>query len=277
MRNIDWLVGKLIAVSSIALLANIVLLQPALAGPPKQLVYTCNFPAISGAVYFWKTDAKHYFFSASSDSSANDPPVKAFGTPGNGSMTFSRVPAAGKSITVTILANGAATTSLDTVVDPTMRGVYGSSGKKVAHKWGECLRGDSVSQTSTNATVSGVSPPTSPPPRKNKENESAAHGCMQPVGDLSQWVKVSEWKNVCNFNVNAVAITYGVGFNTSTGVSQTDVHLVEPGGLLSANGGPPLISEIFTCKAPFSPQEPIDSRYWHKAVSDLPDCVKSSE
>jgi hypothetical protein len=246
------------------------MVAPALAQSPKDLSYVCKLPAIKGTVYFVNTIEKRYVYN--DNASLSGQAVKLHGTPGNGSVMFSKVPVQGKSVRVTILSNGAATTSLDVVDDPSVTGVYGNSAKKMAHPWGSCKLTSlddpqpAVAVKKKSKSPHGETMTNNVEPMKVKKGRiGSAPGCLVPHENDGG---LYEWRNVCSYRVVAFAINYFRGVPLSD-----DFREVDPGRLFISNARKPYPAEAIWCKAPYEPAQPIDERYFNKPTDQLPDCV----
>ncbi|KAB0494034.1 hypothetical protein [Pseudomonas vancouverensis] len=257
----------------------------------KENSFVCKLPAIPGTVYFKNVIGKQYNFNQ--DGSAGGDRVRLLGTPGNGSVTFSGIPYNGKSVRVTILPDGSATTSLDAIDDPSAPGIYGDASKKLAHHWGKCtikalpnpelmsakwekahppqaakIKSVSASSTirSSTPTTSKSEPSTNAQSKEHQKQFGRADGCLIDAG-IQDTVN---WQNHCNFLVYAVAVSY----RAEGPIGSPEVHEVPPSGYMGAPAGndSSYRSEVFACKAPYMPAMPVDERYFNKAPTNLPPC-----
>ncbi|MBH3433669.1 MULTISPECIES: hypothetical protein [Pseudomonas] len=250
--------------------------------------FVCQLPAMPGKVYFKNVVGKQYNFNQ--DGSVGGERVRMLGTPGNGSVTFSGISYNGKSVRVTILPDGSATTSLDVVDDPSAPGIYGDASKKLAHRWGKCTikvlpnpdsmqakwekahpKPTKIKAISTASTAGNSNPSTtkreSPANTQLRDQNWRADGCLSNTGNQQYTVN---WQNLCSFKLNAVAVSY----RSEGPIGSIEVHPVPPNGYISAPAGTDSSyrSEVFACKAPYSPSMPVDLRYYNKAPADLPPC-----
>lgn len=235
----------------------------------KDKSYVCNLPAIPGKVYFRNSIGKHYIYNI--NGSMNGQRVKLFGTPEKGSIMFSRVPVQGKLVRVTILDNGAATTSLDLLDDPSVTGIYGNSAKKVAHKWGACKLISLDSPEPAVVKKRNVAPKSEPTsarvesPKIKKDSAGVVKGCLV---EYDNGGNLYSWRNNCNFDLVAVTLSY-----VHNERYHGNFHVIPPGETMWSDATKPFRAEIVACKFPYEPARPIDDRYYNRSADQLPDCV----